>query len=277
MWIIIFVFIPIIIIMGISLSNESNTRIPFDFFVSIKNNEIFFDPKFSNFKNILTEPIYYQSFFTSIRFALISTFCCFVIGYPIAYFIFLLPRQYKVIALLFVTIPFWTSLLIRIYALIIILKNNGLINNFLIYLGVIDRPIDLINSEMAVILGITYTYLPFMIMPIYSSLEKMQPSLLEAAADLGSRPSKTFWSIVFPMSSSGIFVGSCLVFMPALGEYVIPELLGGINNITIGKMIWSEFFFNRDWVVASSISILLIIIIAAPFVFISKLMSRVSK
>ena len=170
----------------------------------------------------------------------------------------------RLLLLILIITPFWTALLIRVYGWIIILKDNGLLNEFLLWLGIIKEPLILLNTPSAVVIGIVYTYLPFMILPIYSSLLKIKPDILEASADLGAKPLASFWQITFPLSLPGVIVGVILVFIPALGEFVIPDLLGGAKIITIGKLLWSEFFMNRDWPMASAITILLVLIIIIP-------------
>ena len=273
-WLIIFVLLPFLVILGISLSYEDFGRMPFNFFISFSDNILKIDPQFDIFKEIFTDSLYFSSLVTSLRIAIISTFFAIIIGYPIAYGIFTMPEKYKTILLIMVMIPFWTSMLIRIYAWIVLLKNNGVINNILLKLGLISTHIEFLNTEFAVIVGVVYTYLPFMILPIYSSLEKINISLLEAAEDLGSRPTRIFLDITLPLSISGIVTGSFLVMIPALGEYVIPDLLGGIKIITLGKIIWSEFFLNRNWIAASAISIILTILIVLPFSIINKIRTK---
>ena len=273
-WLIIFVLLPFLVILGISLSYEDFGRMPFNFFISFSDNILKIDPQFDIFKEIFTDSLYFSSLVTSLRIAIISTFFAIIIGYPIAYGIFTMPEKYKTILLIMVMIPFWTSMLIRIYAWIVLLKNNGVINNILLKLGLISTHIEFLNTEFAVIVGVVSTYLPFMILPIYSSLEKINISLLEAAEDLGSRPTRIFLDITLPLSISGIVTGSFLVMIPALGEYVIPDLLGGIKIITLGKIIWSEFFLNRNWIAASAISIILTILIVLPFSIINKIRTK---
>ena len=273
-WLIIFVLLPFLVILGISLSYEDFGRMPFNFFISFSDNILKIDPQFDIFKEIFTDSLYFSSLVTSLRIAIISTFFAIIIGYPIAYGIFTMPEKYKTILLIMVMIPFWTSMLIRIYAWIVLLKNNGVINNILLKLGLISTHIEFLNTEFEVIVGVVYTYLPFMILPIYSSLEKINISLLEAAEDLGSRPTRIFLDITLPLSISGIVTGSFLVMIPALGEYVIPDLLGGIKIITLGKIIWSEFFLNRNWIAASAISIILTILIVLPFSIINKIRTK---
>ena len=187
-----------------------------------------------------------------------------LIGYPVAYGIATTKPSYRPALLMLVIMPFWTSFLIRVYAWVGILKQNGLINNFLMSTGLIDQPLDILNNQFAVYVGMVYAYLPFMVLPLYSNLEKMDHSLLEAASDLGAKPLRAFISITLPLSIPGIVAGSLLVFIPAVGEYIIPTLLGGADTMTIGTVLWNEFFANRDWPVASTVAVALIILLVGP-------------
>jgi putrescine transport system permease protein len=176
------------------------------------------------------------------------------------------PKEWQPTLMMFVILPFWTSFLIRVYAWIGILKNEGLLNSFLMHLGVISEPLTILNTTTAVYIGIVYSYLPFMVLPLYASLEKIDGRLLEAAQDLGSPPWKAFWQVTFPLSIPGIVAGCFLVFIPAVGEFVIPDLLGGSETLMIGKTLWSEFFNNRDWPVASAVAVLLLLVLILPIV-----------
>jgi putrescine transport system permease protein len=196
----------------------------------------------------------------------VSTLLCLLIGYPMAYAIARAREAWRLPLLMLIILPFWTSFLIRVYAWIGILKNNGLINNTLMWLGVIDQPIVMLQTDFAVYLGIVYSYLPFMILPLYANLEKLDGTLLEAASDLGARPWRTFLSVTLPLSAPGILAGSLLVFIPAVGEFVIPALLGGPDTLMIGRVLWDEFFSNRDWPVASAVAIALLLLLVVPIV-----------
>jgi putrescine transport system permease protein len=196
--------------------------------------------------------------------AAVSTVICLLIGYPIAYAIARSDASTRNILMLLVVLPFWTSFLLRVYAWIGILKNNGLLNNFLTWIGVIDQPIQMLQTDFAVYVGIVYSYLPFMILPLYANLEKLDLTLLEAAADLGCRPWQAFYKVTLPLSKPGIIAGCLLVFIPAVGEFVIPSLLGDPGMLMIGKVLWTEFFNNRDWPVASAVAIALLLFLVIP-------------
>ena len=198
-----------------------------------------------------------------------------LVGYPIAYGMARARRSIRPILVMLVILPFWTSFLIRVYAWIGILKPEGLLNQFLLWLGLIDQPLIITNTNWAVYIGIVYSYLPFMVLPLYASLEKLDHTLLEAAADLGSPPLKAFWQITFPLSLPGVIAGSMLVFIPAVGEFVIPDLLGGSDTLMIGKTLWDEFFHNRDWPMASTVAIILLLVLVVPIVFFQNAQARV--
>ena len=219
-----------------------------------------------NYGYLFSDNLYYKAGKNAVFTAFISTLLCLLIGFPMAYGIARSPTTWRSTLLMLVILPFWTSFLIRVYAWMGILKNNGLINNFLIWLGVINDPIPMMNTNFAVFIGIVYSYLPFMILPLYSTLEKMDLSLLEAAEDLGCRPWKAFLQITVPLAMPGIIAGSMLVFIPAVGEYVIPELLGGPDSLMIGRILSNEFFSNRDWPVASAVAMAILIILVIPIV-----------
>jgi len=219
-----------------------------------------------NYGYLFSDNLYYKAGKNAVFTAFISTVLCLLIGFPMAYGIARSPTTWRSTLLMLIILPFWTSFLIRVYAWMGILKNNGLINNFLIWLGVINDPIPMMNTNFAVFIGIVYSYLPFMILPLYSTLEKMDLSLLEAAEDLGCRPWKAFLQITVPLAMPGIIAGSMLVFIPAVGEYVIPELLGGPDSLMIGRILSNEFFSNRDWHVASAVAMAILIILVIPIV-----------
>lgn len=191
---------------------------------------------------------------------------CLLIGYPMAYAIALAPRQWRLPLLMLVILPFWTSFLIRVYAWIGILKNNGLLNQLLMALGIIDDPLILLHTPIAVYIGVLYSYLPFLVLPLYATLVRLDVTLLEAASDLGARPLRQFLTITLPQSVPGMLAGSMLVFIPVMGEFVIPDLLGGPNTLMIGKMLWMEFFSNKDWPLASALASVLLVVLIIPFV-----------
>lgn len=227
-----------------------------------------------NYLWIANDSLYFNSYMISLRIALISTFLTFLIGYPLAYGMAQAPQSWKPFLLMLVILPFWTSFLIRVYAWIGILKPEGLLNQFLMFLGLIDQPLIITNTETAIFIGIVYSYLPFMVMPIFANLDRMDRRLLEAAADLGSTPLRSFWTITFPLSFRGVLAGCFLVFIPAVGEFVIPDLLGGSSTLMIGKTLWMEFFNNRDWPVSSAVAIILLLILVLPIVIFQRIQDR---
>ena len=230
----------------------------------VGNNTLAIKVNFNNYAFLFTDALYLDALLNSVKVAFISMLLCLVIGYPMAYGIARAQTSTRNVLLLLVILPFWTSLLLRVYAWIGLLKANGVINNVLIWLGVIHEPLTLLYTPFAMYVGIVYSYLPFMILPLYANLEKMDWQLLEAAEDLGCRPWQSFYKITLPLSRNGMLAGSMLVFIPAVGEFVIPALLGGPNALMIGRVLWDEFFSNRAWPVASAVAILLLIILV-PF------------
>jgi len=209
-----------------------------------------------------------------LRIALISTALTLLVGYPIAYAMARAPKQWQGALLMLVILPFWTSFLIRVYAWIGILKRDGLLNLALQSAGLIDEPLVIHNTEWAVYIGIVYSYLPFMVLPLYSALEKQDMTLIEAAADLGCRPWTAFFRITVPLSMAGVAAGCFLVFIPAMGEYVIPELLGGANTQMIGRTLWNEFFANRDWPLASAVAVVLLVVLVAPIMLFQRMANK---
>jgi putrescine transport system permease protein len=267
-WLLLFFLVPFVIVLKISFSDAQISMPPYEpllHWVSDKALQI--QLNFGNFAFLVEDNLYWKAYLTSIWVAAVSTLLCLLIGYPMAYAIARSQSSTRNILLLLVILPFWTSFLLRVYAWIGILKNNGLINNTLMALGVIDQPIQMLQTDFAVYVGIVYSYLPFMILPLYANLEKMDLTLLEAAADLGYRPWKSFLKITLPLSLPGIIAGCLLVFIPAVGEFVIPALLGDPGMLMIGKVLWTEFFNNRDWPVASAVAIALLLFLVIPIMF----------
>lgn len=219
---------------------------------------------FANYLWIFGDPLYLNSYLSSLRIALISTCVTLLIGYPMALAMARAPRRWQPLLLTLVILPCWTSFLIRVYAWIGILKREGLLNQFLMSIGLIDEPLVLLYSNLAVYIGLVYAYLTFMVLPLYATLQKMDRSLIEAALDLRCRPWKAFWVITLPLSLPGILAGSLLVFIPSVGEFLIPDLLGGSDTLMIGKTLWMEFFNNRDWPVASAVAIVLLLLLIVP-------------
>ncbi len=219
-----------------------------------------------NFTFLTEDDLYWKAYLSSLQIAVISTFLTLLVGFPIAYAMSRAPDEWRPALMMLVILPFWTSFLIRVYAWIGILANEGLLNQFLLWIGLISEPLVIINTNTAVYIGITYTYLPFMILPIYASLDRMDPSLLEAAEDLGCSRMSAFWNVTWPLARPGVIAGCFLVFIPAVGEFVIPSLRGGSDTLMIGKVLWEEFFSNRDWPVASAVAIILLLILIIPIV-----------
>jgi putrescine transport system permease protein len=264
-WLVLFFVVPFIIVLKISFSDIDLAIPPYKPLIEwIGTNSLVIKVNFNNYAFLFTDSLYISALLNSIKVAFISTLFCLIIGYPMAYGIARAQPSMRNILLLLVILPFWTSLLLRVYAWIGLLKANGVINNVLLSLGVIHEPLTMLYTPFAMYVGIVYSYLPFMILPLYANLEKMDWQLLEAAEDLGCRPWQAFYKITLPLSRNGMLAGSMLVFIPAVGEFVIPALLGGPNALMIGRVLWDEFFSNRAWPVASAVAILLLIILV-PF------------
>jgi len=266
-WLGLFFLAPFVIVLIISLSKQRFGIPPYEPLIS--NGAITAQP--DNYLFLFDDPLYVSALLSSLRIAATSAAICLLIGYPIALGIARAPQRWRSMLLLAVALPFWTSFLIRVYAWIGILRNEGLINGALMELGFIDTPIPMMQTPFAVHLGIVYSYLPFMILPLYASLERQDLTLLEAASDLGATPWRSFWTITFPLSLPGVVAGFLLVFIPAVGEFVIPELLGGSSTLMIGKVLWSEFFANRDWPLAAALAIMMLALIVVPLAWLENM------
>ncbi len=265
LWLLLFFAIPFVIVLKISFSETELAMPPYAPLLEwVGEQALAVRLNLANFFYLMTDALYVRAYLNSIGVAAVSTFLCLLIGYPMAYGIARASPAWRNVLLMLVILPFWTSFLLRVYAWIGLLKNNGVINNILIGLGVIDEPLVMLQTDFALYVGITYSYLPFMVLPLYATLEKMDLNLLEAAADLGCRPTKAFLTITLPLSVPGIIAGSMLVFIPAVGEFVIPSLLGGPDSLMIGKVLWNEFFNNRDWPVASAVAIAMLLLLVVP-------------
>jgi len=221
---------------------------------------------FENFVFLTSDDLYWKAYLSSLQIAFIATFLTLLVGYPIAYGMANAPDHWRPTLMMLVILPFWTSFLIRVYSWMGILSTEGYLNQLLIGMGLISEPLTILNTPVAVYIGIVYTYLPFMILPIYSTLERMDGSLLEAAEDLGCSRLTAFWLVTVPLSKNGIVAGCFLVFIPTIGEFVIPSLLGGSRTLMIGKVLWEEFFNNRDWPVASAVAVVLLLILIVPII-----------
>ncbi|WP_413720365.1 ABC transporter permease subunit [Silicimonas sp. MF1-12-2] len=270
-WLLVLFLVPFAIVLKISLSDIALSIPPYtptlDFSAGLAGLKSFFSElDFENFVFLTEDDLYWKAYLSSLQIAVLSTFLTLLVGFPIAYGMARAPEEWRPSLMMLVILPFWTSFLIRVYAWMGILSNEGLLNQFLMWLGVIDTPLILLNTQIAVYIGIVYTYLPFMILPIYATLERMDASLLEAAEDLGCSRMSAFWLVTLPLARPGVVAGCFLVFIPALGEFVIPSLLGGSGTLMIGKVLWEEFFNNRDWPVASAVAIILLLILIIPII-----------
>jgi putrescine transport system permease protein len=271
LWLLLFFLIPFLIVFKISFSTAAIAQPPyvpvFDLAEGIGGLvDAFRQFTVDNYLWLTQDDLYFRAYLSSLVIAFVSTVLVLLVGFPIAYGMARAPRAWQPTLVMLVILPFWTSFLIRVYAWIGILKKEGLLNQFLLSAGLIGEPLTILNTNWAVYIGIVYSYLPFMVLPLYAALERMDESLLEAAADLGCPPVRAFWKITFPLALPGVIAGSFLVFIPVTGEFVIPDLLGGSSTLMIGKTLWSEFFSNRDWPLASAVAVILLLILIVPIV-----------
>lgn len=278
-WLLLFFLAPFFIVFRISLSTTAIAMPPYQPVFSLADGIGGFWGKltsfsFDNYSYLTEDPLYFNAYVSSVVIAGISTFLTLLIAYPIAYGMAQAPRSLRPTLLMLVILPFWTSFLIRVYSWIAILKPEGLLNQLLLYLHIIDTPLIILNTNTAVYIGIVYSYLPFMVLPLYSALEKMDGTLIEAAQDLGCPPITAFWRVTFPLSIPGVVAGCMLVFIPAVGEFVIPDLLGGSQTLMIGKTLWNEFNSNRDWPVSSAVATILLLILVIPIVFFQNVQAK---
>lgn len=275
LWLGLFFLAPLAIVVGISLAEATLAQPPYtalwqwagDGVLTLRMN-------LGNYLLVLTDALYRTAFANSLGIALISTLLCLLIGYPMAYGIATAPERLRMPLLMLIVLPFWTSFLIRVYAWMGLLNTNGLLNQLLLGLGLIDTPLAILHTPLAVYIGIVYAYLPFMILPLYANLARLDHTLLEAAADLGCRPWRAFLAVTLPLSMPGIVAGSMLVFIPAVGEFVVPDLLGGPRSLMLGKVLWTEFFGNQDWPLAAALAVVLLALLVLPFVLMQRLSQR---
>lgn len=270
-WLAIFFFVPFIVVFKISLAESAIAIPPYSSLFEWDPEEAFMAIKisFANYIYLFEDTLYIEAYWSSIKIAAVSTFFTLIIAFPMAYLIARSDPNKRTLLLALVVLPFWTSFLLRVYAWIGFLKKNGVINDVLMGMGIIDEPIAMIQTDFAVYIGIIYTYLPFMILPLYTALEKMDITLLEAAEDLGAKPIQSFMLITLPLAIPGIIAGCLLVFIPAIGEFVIPALLGASDTLMIGRVLWDEFFLNRDWPMASAVASVMLVILVVPIMLIS--------
>ena len=268
LWLLLFFVAPFLIIFKISLSDTAIAMPPYTpvFGGWGAISDFVSELDIENYLFLTEDPLYFQAYMSSLRIAAISTFLLLLIGYPMALAMARAPNSIRPILLMLVILPFWTSFLIRVYAWIGILKPDGLLTLALQTIGLMgpDQQVEIFRTDTAVFIGIVYSYLPFMVLPLYAALEKMDNTLLEAANDLGCPPWKAFWKITFPLSLPGVIAGSMICFIPITGEFVIPDLLGGAETLMIGKTLWTEFFGNRDWPLASAVAVLLLLLLVVP-------------
>jgi len=273
-WLAVFFLVPFAIVLKISLAQTAIGIPPYTPLVAAGVDGWHIEANRDNYARLVSDDLYALAYLNAVKFAAFSMIGCLLLGYPLAYGIVRAPRRFRGFLLLLVILPFWTSFLIRVYAWIGLLKGNGLINNVLMALGLVHEPLMLLNNAFAVYVGIIYSYLPFMVLPLFAQLEKLDPALLEAAADLGCRPWQAFLRVTLPLSLPGIAAGALLVFIPAVGEFVIPDLLGGPDTLMIGKVLWDEFFTNRDWPMASSVAIAMLVLLLLPMAYIRRLLQE---
>ena len=273
-WLLVFFLIPFLVVLKISVAEPMIARPPYSPLFIEGPDGWSIKATLGNYAYLFEDSLYINAYLSSIKIAFFSTVFSLLIGYPMAYYIARSPEPKRSLLLLLIVLPFWTSFLLRVYAWIGILKGKGVLNAFLLKLGVINEPLIIMQTDIAVYIGIVYTYLPFMILPLYANLVKLDDALLEASADLGAGPISTFFRITIPLSLPGIVAGSMLVFIPAIGEFVIPALLGGPDTLMIGKVLWTEFFSNRDWPVASAVAIAMLVLLVIPIMLLRLAQSK---
>jgi putrescine transport system permease protein len=270
-WLLVFFLVPFLIVLKISFSQTTIAQPPYEPVLDLAAGwqgvkDFLAGLSFDNYKTLVSDDLYLFSYLKSLQVAALSTLALLVIAYPVAYALARAPRRWQPILLLLIVLPFWVSLLIRVYAWMTILQREGLLNQVLVALGIVDEPVTWLASDTAVYIGLVYSYFPFMILPLYASLERMDRSLLEAAADLGSPPWKSFWLVTVPLSLPGVAAGALLCFIPIVGEFVIPDLLGSSSTTMIGQTLWTDFFANRDWPLASAVAAMLLVLLVVPIV-----------
>ncbi|WP_248921195.1 ABC transporter permease subunit [Pseudomonas entomophila] len=269
-WLFLFFMLPFFIVLKISFAEADVAIPPYTEIYTYLEGKVQLVLNLANYGLLTEDELYIAAYLGSLKVAFFSTLLCLLIGYPMAYAISKANKESQTVLLLLIMMPTWTAILIRVYAWMGILSNNGLLNSFLLWLGLIDQPLQILNTNLAVYIGVVYSYLPFMILPLYANLVKHDESLLEAASDLGSSTFNSFWKITVPLSKNGIIAGCMLVFIPVVGEFVIPELLGGPETLMIGKVLWQEFFNNRDWPVASALAVVMLAILIVPILLFNR-------
>lgn len=279
LWLAAFFLLPFLIVFKISLSDDAVAQPPYAPVFGLSEGWAILREKialldFENYSFVLSDWLYVYSYMQSVLLAAVATAILVLVGYPVAYAIARSPHGLRPILLLLVILPFFTSFLIRVYAWIGILSREGLLNQSLLSLGLISQPLEILSTNIAVVIGMVYSYFPFMVLPLYAALERMDDSLLEAAADLGATPSQAFWRVTVPVSAPGIAAGALLCFIPAVGEFVIPDLLGGSDTLMIGRTVWNEFAVNRSWSVSSALAILILLVLLVPILIYQRMQMR---
>ncbi|MBK8007225.1 MAG: ABC transporter permease subunit [Rhizobiales bacterium] len=279
LWLAAFFLLPFLIVFKISLSDDAVAQPPYvpvlnfsEGWTALRDHVAALD--FENYFFVLSDWLYVYSYMQSVLLAALATAILIIVGYPVAYAIARSPRGLRPILLLLVILPFFTSFLIRVYAWIGILSREGLLNQSLLSLGVISQPLEILSTNVAVVIGMVYSYFPFMVLPLYAALERMDDSLLEAAADLGATPAQAFWRVTVPVSAPGVVAGALLCFIPAVGEFVIPDLLGGSDTQMIGRTVWNEFAVNRSWTISSALAILILLVLLIPILIYQRMQLR---
>ena len=263
-----FFLAPFLVVLKISVSEMEN--VVFKDLITWSEGMLQLKLKLGNYLFVAQDDLYFKTYLSSLKYAGITTAICLVLAYPFAYFMARSPADKRPALLMLVMLPFWTSFLLRVYAWKMLLADNGVFNNFALWAGLASEPVKMMNTPFSLVLGMVYTYLPFMILPLYANLVKMDLRLLEAALDLGATPWGAFWRITVPLSKSGIIAGSMLVFIPCVGEFVIPELLGGPQTLMIGRVLWDEFFSNNDWPMAATVAVVMVLLIIVPLAWFNK-------
>ncbi len=280
-WLLLFFAVPFLILLRISVTDMGEGLDPFAPLLQTNAGEVTLHLKLANYVSLLLDPdsgwgqtLYVESYVLSVKYAFWTTVLCLFLGYPFAYFLARSAPHLRPLLLLLVMLPFWTSFLLRVYAWKGLLADQGVINNVLIFLGLTQEPIQMLYNDVSMLVGMTYVYLPFMVLPLYANLVKMDNRLLEASQDLGATPWQSFWLITVPLSRSGIVAGSILVFIPCLGEFVIPSLLGGAENLMIGRVVWDEMFSSNNWPRASALSVFMIVGVVLPLAWYNQYVAR---
>ncbi|HLU14287.1 MAG TPA: ABC transporter permease subunit [Burkholderiaceae bacterium] len=265
-WLGLVLLLPFLLVLKISFADLKFGIPPYTALAQIKDQALTISLNLRGYALLFSDSLYIATYLNSVKMALITTLCCIVIGYPMAYYIARSHPSIRNVLLLGVILPFWTSLLLRVYAWVGLLRNDGLINTLLQGLGITSAPLEIYRTDLAVYIGLVYAYLPFFILPLYANLVKLDHRLLEAAYDLGARPWRAFLSVTLPQSMPGVMAGSMLVFIPSVGEYVIPEMLGGANTLMMGRVMWTEFFNNADWPMAAAVTCVMVMLLLVPLV-----------